>query len=140
MMPIDRFERQLPVLLDELAQPRTPYYVDDLHGLAARTRQRPAWTFIERWLPMVDIARQPLVTPRIPLRTVGLGLLIVGLLLAALAALVVGSRQNLPAPFGLARSGVVAYAQDGDIYTADPLTGAAKAVVTGPEQDDAPIV
>ena len=60
MMPTNRFERQLPVLLDELAQARTPDYFDDLLRLTARTRQRPAWTLLERWLPMVDIARQPL--------------------------------------------------------------------------------
>ena len=32
MMPTDRIDRQLPVLLDELAQPRVPDYFDDLLG------------------------------------------------------------------------------------------------------------
>ena len=95
MMPTDQFDRQLPVLLEELAQPRTPDYFDDLLGQTARTRQRPAWTILERWLPMVDVARQPVIAPRIPLRTVGLGLLIIGLMLAALA-LFVASRQSGP--------------------------------------------
>src|SRR5688572_24171849 len=80
MMPNERFERQLPELLTELAAPRTPDYVDDLFGLTAATRQRPAWTFLERWLPMVDIARQPILTSRVPMRTIGLGLLLVALI------------------------------------------------------------
>ena len=138
MMPTEHFDRQLPVLLDELAQPRTPDYFNDLLGLTARTRQRPAWTFLERWLPMVDIARQPIVA-RIPLRTIGLGLLVLVLILAAVAALVVGTRPKVPAPFGPARNGLVAYAKDGDIYSADPVTGDAVAVVKGPETDLRPI-
>lgn len=139
MMPTERFERQLPALLTELAKPQTPDYFDDLLRLTARTSQRPAWTFLERWLPMVDIARQPLVARRIPLRTVGIGLLLVALLIAAVAAFVVGTRRDLPAPFGPARNGLVAYAKDGDIYTADPVTGAARPVVTGPETDLRPV-
>jgi dipeptidyl aminopeptidase/acylaminoacyl peptidase len=139
MMPSERFERQLPELLTELAAPRTPDYVDDLFGLTAATRQRPAWTFLERWLPMVDIARQPVLTRRVPLRTIGLGLLLIGLLLAIVAAAVIGSRRNVPAPFGLARNGLVAYAKDGDIYTADPVTGKAIAIVAGPETDLRPV-
>ena len=95
MMPTERFERQLPELLTELAAPRTPDYFDDLFRLTARTRQRPAWTFLERWLPMVDIARQPILTSRVPLRTIGLGLLLVALILAAVAAFVVGHAAQL---------------------------------------------
>lgn len=139
MMPTERFERQLPELLTELAAPRTPDYFDDLLGQTARTRQRPAWTFLERWLPMVDIARQPILTPRLPLRTIGLGLLLIGLLLAAVVAIVVGTRPNLPTPFGPAHNGLVAYAKDGDIYTADPVTGVPKAIVIGPETDLRPL-
>lgn len=62
MTPIDRFERQLPAALTDLADPRTPDYVTDILGLTARTRQRPAWASIERWLPM-----QTLVSPRLGL-------------------------------------------------------------------------
>jgi Tol biopolymer transport system component len=138
MMPTDRFDRQLPVLLDELAQPRTPDYFDDLLGLTARTRQRPAWTLIERWLPMVDIARQPVLARQTPWRPIAVLTLIL-LLLAASLAILIGTRPHVPAPFGLARNGLVAFARDGDIYTADPLTGGARAVVTGPEIDLRPI-
>ena len=41
----------------------------------------------------------------------------------------------MPAPFGLAGTGLVAYTSGGDIYTVDPDTGARQAIVTGPEAD-----
>jgi Tol biopolymer transport system component len=134
MMPNDRFDRRLPTILDEIAQPRTPDYFDDLLGLTARTRQRPAWTLPERWLPMVDIARRPTFAGQVPWRPIAVLALIL-LLLAATLALFIGSPHPLPAPFGLARNGLVAYASGGDIYTADASTGNSKAIVTGPEND-----
>jgi hypothetical protein len=138
MMPSDRFERQLPVLLTELAEPRTPDYLDDLLWQTAHTSQRPAWSFIERWLPMFDVARQPVAAPPIPWRSIGLGFVLLGLLVAMVAALAIGSRQSLPAPFGPARNGLIAYAADGDIFTVDPASGSSSAIVTGPEQDHNP--
>ena len=72
MTPIDRFERQLPDRLAELAGARTPDYFDDLLAQTARTRQRPAWTFLERWLPM-DLATPRAATARIPWRPIARG-------------------------------------------------------------------
>jgi hypothetical protein len=135
MMPTDRFERQLPVTLTELAEPRTPDYLDDLLWQTARTSQRPAWSFLERWLPMLDIARQPVAAPPVPWRSIGLAFALMALLIAMVAALVVGGRSNPPAPFGPARNGLVAYASEGDIFTVDPVTGAATAIVAGPTTD-----
>ena len=135
MKPINRIERQLPWLLTELAEPRTPDYLDDLLWQTANTSQRPAWSILERWLPMVDIARQPVIAPRIPLRMVGLGLLVITLLLGAVAVLMIGTQRNLPPPFGPARNGLIAYSSGGDIYSVDPLTGAEVALVSGPETD-----
>jgi dipeptidyl aminopeptidase/acylaminoacyl peptidase len=139
MMPTDRFDRQLPALLDELAAPRTPDYFESLLGQTARTRQRPAWTILERWLPMVDVARQPVIAPRLPLRAVGLGLLLIGLIVAVVAALAIGSRPNLPAPFGPAQKGLVAYSADGDIFVGDSVSGQSRPVITGPENDQYPV-
>src|SRR5688572_16344779 len=59
-------------------------------------------------------------------------------LLLAAAAVFVGTQPRLPEPFGLARNGLIAYDAGGDIYTADPVTGAATALVSGPETDVAP--
>jgi dipeptidyl aminopeptidase/acylaminoacyl peptidase len=130
-----RFEQELPSLLEDLFMGPMPTYRDRVLQQTARTRQRPAWSIPGRWLPMVDIARQPVLVPRLPWRTIGLGLVLLALLVAMVAALVVGGRPNLPAPFGLARNGLVAYASGGDIYTVDPVTGKATAIVRGPETD-----
>jgi Tol biopolymer transport system component len=112
-----------------------PAYRDYILRQTARTRQRPAWSFLERWLPMVDIARQPVF---LPWRSIGLVALLFAITLALLAALIVGSQRRVPAPFGLARAGLVAYATDGDIYTVDPAFGISTAVTTGPEADRDP--
>jgi Tol biopolymer transport system component len=86
---------------------------------------------------MVDIARQPAFGRQVPWRPIAVLALIL-LLLAATLALVIGSPHPLPAPFGLARNGLVAYASGGDIYTVDASTGNSKAIVTGPENDVSP--
>jgi hypothetical protein len=135
MMPTDRFERQLPALLAELAKPRTPDYLDDLLWQTAHTSQRPAWSFPERWFPMVDIARRPVAAPPVPWRSIGMALALVALLVAMVAALAIGSRKPLPAPFGPASNGLVAYASNGDIYTVDPVTGTSTPIVAGPTID-----
>jgi dipeptidyl aminopeptidase/acylaminoacyl peptidase len=134
MMPNDRFDRRLPAILEEISQPRRPDYFDDLVGLSARTRQRPAWTLLERWLPVVDITRQPAFARQVPWRPIAALALILLLVLVSLAW-VVGSRHPVPAPFGPARNGLVAFAKDGDIYTADAVTGASTAIVKGPAND-----
>jgi len=139
MMPSDRFERHLPELLTELARPQTPEYLDELLWQTAHTSQRPAWSFLERWLPMLDIAREPVLAPRMPWRSMGLAITLLALLLAAMAIALIGSPRHLPEPFGLARNGLVAYAADGDIYTADPITGVSTAIVSGPEIDLGPV-
>jgi hypothetical protein len=138
MMPTDRFERQIPGLLAELAEPRTPDYLDDLLWQTAHTSQRPAWSLLERWLPMLDIARQPVTAPPAPWRTIGLGFVLLALLLAMLVALAVGTRPSLPAPFGPARNGLVVYESGGDILAVDAATGLSTALVTGPETDRNP--
>ena len=99
-----------------------------------RTSQRPGWTFPERWLPMqLTMARTPSLRPI-------LYLALVALLIAALAtaALFVGS-QRLPEPFGLARNGLVAFPQDGDLFVADGLDGPTRTLIAGPETDSYPL-
>jgi Tol biopolymer transport system component len=138
MTPIDRFERQLPTALTDLAVPRTPDYLTDILGLTARTRQRPAWASVERWLPMQLVSQRATVA-RMPWRQLGV-LALIALLLAAMLALYVGSQQRrLPPPFGPAANGSIVYVQGGDIYSADPDTGVAKAVVVDPEDELLPV-
>ena len=57
MMAIDPLERQLPALLTELAEPRTPDYVDDLLERTGQAHQRPAWTSLGGWLPTIRTGR-----------------------------------------------------------------------------------
>ena len=99
---IDRFERELPAALRDVAGSGAPDYLSDILGRTARTRQRPAWASIERWLPM-DLATPRAATARIPWRTIG-ALALVALLLGALLVAYAGSQRRVPAPFGPAPS------------------------------------
>jgi dipeptidyl aminopeptidase/acylaminoacyl peptidase len=132
-----RLERDLPQILGDLAMGPYPDYIDDVLATTAQRRQRAAWTFPERWLPMVDLARQPVLMPRLPWRMISLALLMIALLVAAAAALI-GTQPRSPEPFGVARNGLVAYSADGDIYTVDPVTGVVNAIVSGASTDLAP--
>ncbi|MEP6639492.1 MAG: LpqB family beta-propeller domain-containing protein [Chloroflexota bacterium] len=133
-----RLERDLPMILDELAMSPYPDYIDIVLTVTARKRQRPRWTFFERWLPMTAVSSRAALIPRTPLRIAGLVALLL-IVLAMGAVLIVGSQRPLPAPFGPAANGHVAYAANGDIYTADPASGIAHAVITGPDTDLAPV-
>ena len=93
-----RLERDLPQILGDLAMGPYPDYIDDVLATTAQRRQRPAWTFPERWLPM-DIATERVVTTALPWRQLGVLALIALLVVSAIAAYV-GSQPRLPAPFG----------------------------------------
>jgi Tol biopolymer transport system component len=131
-----RFEQDLPFLLEDLYLGSLPTYRDQILQQAARTHQRPAWSFLGRWLPMVDIARQSVYVPRLTWRVVGLGLLVIAALVALVATLVAGGHTHVPAPFGPAKNGLVAYASGGDIFTADAVTGRSTTIVRGPGDSD----
>lgn len=81
------------------------------------------------------LARVP-VKP-FPWRTIG-ALALLALLLAAVAAAYVGSRPRLPAPFGPASNGLVAYAEGGDIFAIDPATATRYTISSGPDEDSHP--
>jgi dipeptidyl aminopeptidase/acylaminoacyl peptidase len=132
-----RLTRDLPVILGDLATGPYPDYIDDVLASSEHVRQRPAWMFPERWLPMVDIVRQPVLAARLPWRSIALVMLLVAMVVAA-AAVYIGSQQRVPAPFGLARNGLIAYEAGGDIFTADPSTGAATRIVAGSATDVGP--
>jgi hypothetical protein len=133
-----RFEQELSEYLGQLSPGPMPDYRDDIVRQTAHMRQRPAWMFPERWLPVSVVTSRAFAAPPIRWRVVGL----VALLLLALAvglAVVAGSQRHVPAPFGPAANGLVAYEVGGDIFTADPVTGVAKAVVTGTQMDLRPV-
>jgi len=137
MSATDRLERDLTAWFGETAAPRTPDFTDDILRQTDGMRQRPRWTFPERWLPMSVITLGRAARRPVPWRAVGL-LVVLVLLLAVLAAVYVGGQRRLPPPFGPAANGLVAYSKDGDIYTVNPATGARSAIITGPTVDESP--
>lgn len=127
----DRVDARVAGALDELAAARRPDYLDDIFKVTATTRQRPRWTFLERWLPMDTTATQPVGRIRAPLRPILL-LLILGLLAIVATAFIVGSQRHSLAPYGPANNGVIAYGADGDLFVRDSLTGEPRLLAGGP--------
>ena len=117
-----RFERQLPAILEDLYLGPSPDYRDEVLAAATRTRQRPAWTFPGRWLPMVTSPRTPAIAPRLPWRRSGWHRLLIALLLAVVAALRRFADTNAAAAVRPGRNGLIAYSADGDIYTDRPAS------------------
>ena len=127
-----RFEQDLPALLADLYLAGTPDYRDDLVQQVARVRQRPAWTFPERWLPMDS--RNTVGLPAAPSR----GASSASWRSSASSSLrpwphTSAPDRPLPDPFGLAANGVVALVDDaGAIQRVDPVSGEAVVIVPGP--------
>jgi Tol biopolymer transport system component len=133
-----RFERDLPDLLADLYLGPTPDYRDDVLARTSRSRQRPAWTLPERWLPMAVVDRRRILAPNVPWRALAvIGL--IGLLLVALLAAYAGSRPRIPAPFGPARDGAILYAKDGDIFVRSGPSGPARVLIGDPARDEGPL-
>jgi Tol biopolymer transport system component len=131
MMTDRRFDQELSAGLADLAQAPYPEYIDEILAVTAHTRRRPAWMFINRWLPFESLTR---------LRPLVVMLLVVTALVLALAALLyVGSRPRLPDPFGVAASGLIVYQKDGDLYVQDTLNGAARKLVGSPLMEMRPV-
>lgn len=117
----DTFDRSLADWLREDSEHRVPDHLEAVLAQTIATRQRPWWSSLRRWLPV------EVTVPRAPLTRSGswrgvLALAAVALLVAALLLLAVGSRRQLPAPFGLARNGVFVAAIGGQLFRVDPMT------------------
>jgi Tol biopolymer transport system component len=108
------FDRLMTAWFEADAQVRAPdELLDSVVARTRRARRRPGWLLPERWIPVQLTMRLQAVPRLAPV------LLLVGLLLAAaLAILIVGSRPKLPAPFGIAGNGRIAYLSGGQIHTA----------------------
>ena len=147
----DRLERDLIAWFAETAAPRTPDYTPDIVLRAAHVRQRPRWTFLERWLPMSVTTLGRGTVRAVPWRTLAL-ITVLALLLLLAVGLYAGSQRHVPAPFGPAENGRIAYVVTppvyenqsgyhepfGDIVTVDPATGVTATLVGGPEVDGVP--
>lgn len=86
----------------------------------------------------MDLATQRVPTARLPWRQLGV-LALIALLIAAALAVYVGSRPRLPAPFGPAANGGIAYSSSGDIVVGDPSSEEGRRLTTGPDLDTAPL-
>lgn len=130
----DRFDRRLPELLERLGAPSVPDYFDDILTQTARTRQRPAWTSLERWIPLDLVARAPVGARRFPPMSILLVLLLMALVAAV--ALVGSSRLTRTLdPFGPAANGLLVYDRNGDLFTVDPATGTEVLLIGGDTND-----
>ena len=121
--------------LDDQAGRGAPDYLDQVLARTTRTRQRPAWSSFERWLPVQTTLRY------IPVPRVAWVLVILALVAAiGVAALSLGARRpNLPPPFGPARNGAIVFGgTDHDIYQLNSISGATAALVTGSTSDRDP--
>jgi WD40 repeat protein len=132
------FTRVVAEWLAEEAGQGTPDYLDETLARTISTRQRPAWSSLERLRPMSTLSVKRFSFGPAP--RVAWLLVVLGLVLAlGAAAFAVGSRRSVPAPFGPARNGLIVYAlPDGDIHAFDPTNGRTSTLVGGPEVDRAP--
>ena len=119
---------QLPAALGEVGGPARPDYLADIVAQAGRMRQRPAWTFLERWLPMT-IALRPAAVPRAYVAF----LVLLAALLALMAAslLLAGASPTVPvAP--IVQNGLIAFNANGDIDVANSDGSGQHALISGP--------
>ena len=88
----DRFDRSLSTWLLDDAAFRVPDHLDEVLSVTRETRQRPAWSSLERWLPVDTTFRPRLFTVPRAGRLVMVAALI--LLVLAIAILAVGIATN----------------------------------------------
>src|SRR5262245_13308399 len=149
-------EHDLVAFLDHQAgSGAVPDYVESLLVRTARTPQRRALRLLERLIPMDTAVSTGAAFGRwVPVRALVLAALLV-LAVVAGALLLAGSQQRVPAPFGPAANGLVAYVTYvhdnasqapleftqpyGDIVVRDPVTGVERTLVGGPTLDGDPV-
>jgi Tol biopolymer transport system component len=137
-MTSDSFDRRLAAWLDAEAEGRVHDHLAEVLVLTRATRQRPAWSSLERWLP-VDLTLRPI--PFLTGRTARLAFVVM-LLLAAAATmyLLAGvARTRVPPPFGLAQNGLVASSRSGDVYVTNADGTGQRLLIGGASSDTEPV-
>jgi dipeptidyl aminopeptidase/acylaminoacyl peptidase len=133
------FDRRIFDFLDREAGRGSPDYLDDILRRTAHTSQRPAWSSMERLLQVNTSLYRSVFDRPAPMRALAI-LVVIGLLIAAIAAVAVGTQQSRLEPFGVARNGTLVYsASDGDIHALNPATGQSNPIITGSATDLAPL-
>lgn len=121
-------DRLIATWLTEIAPEGHVDYLDATLEAIDRIAQRPAWTSPGRWLPMQLTLRRvalPRATPYLAILALVLTAAIVGLVIATGA-------PRLPAPFGLAATGLVAFESDNGIFVAGSDGTGRREIATGP--------
>jgi TolB protein len=117
---------RLSTALHEAGGQARPDYLPDIVAQAGRTRQRPAWTFLERWLPM-DIAVRRQGVPRAVIVFAVLALLL-ALLVATVAF--IGTMPKRPA-LAAATNGSIAFTSGTDIVVVNPDGSGRRTLISG---------
>jgi hypothetical protein len=107
-----------------------PGYLDEVLARTTRTRQRPAWSSLERWLPVSVGSRTQVIPIR---RSLAFVALVSALILAGVVLLLSAVGQKRPPSLGAAVNGHIAFA-DGDSLRfagADGIVGPQVAAVPG---------
>ena len=105
-------DRVIATWLTEIAPEVHVDYLDETLVALDGVRQRPVWASPRRWLPMqmTPSARgHPARSPRISRSSRSCSSALI------LALAIAGGQKRLPAPFGLAATGLVAFESEGDI-------------------------
>ena len=126
-----RADLVLPPVLGELAGNTNPDYLDDVLVATSHMRQRRASASLQRWLPTVDTAGASWLGPRIPWRGLAVALVILALLVASLALVAGANRKQYAPAFGLAETGLVAFASGDDIVATMPDGTGRRTLITG---------
>ena len=133
----ERLDRMLTTWTDEAWSPPPPAYLGEVLARTRQTRQRPAWASLERWLPMELTLRRPMLA--LPIRLLAIMLALLLLLIAAMSVPLLFGSPSMPATVATEwRNGLIAWAQDGDIWVVDPEVGEPRVLIAGPEADDGP--
>jgi len=138
MTSVEQLERDLAAWFAETAAPGAREAAEDVLLETRGTRQRRRWTFLPFLRRPMDPPLFGWASGAASWRRVALVVVILGLVLLAAAAVFVGGPRPLPAPFGAAANGLVAYEKAGDIFVVDPATAERRLLVGGPAIDRFP--
>jgi TolB protein len=134
---------RLSAALSEVGGSARPDYLDDIVTRASRTRQRPAWTIPERWLPVSMFATAPPLAPVRPLPRLSKGSALTLLTLTVMIGAVIGSAllATTPAPLPVegVRNGLIAFDSENDIWVVNPDGTGLHRVTDTPDYENSPV-
>jgi len=111
----DDFTGMISGWLDEKAGRGAPGYLDEILARTTRTPQRPAWSSLERWLPVqMTFSGRLAPIPRLAWAIAVLAMLV----LAAAALLAAGVGQRRLPTFGAAANGQIVFIDGGNLRVA----------------------